>query len=51
MAKYSRFDPRNKKKEQKSGKKVRTEQDARNFINSLDKRTFSETTLDPREQK
>jgi hypothetical protein len=51
MAKYGRFDPRNKKKEQKSGKKVRTPQDAMNFINSLDKRSFTESTTDQREQK
>lgn len=51
MAKYGRFDPRNKKKEQKEGKKVRTPQDAMNFINSLNKRSFSESTKDQREQK
>jgi|TARA_R110000744_G_scaffold98284_1_gene189878 hypothetical protein len=49
MAKYGRFDPRNKKKEQKSGKKVRSPQDAMNFINSLEKRTVE--AIDKRETR
>tara|TARA_R110000822_G_scaffold257851_1_gene383344 strand:- start:41 stop:190 length:150 start_codon:yes stop_codon:yes gene_type:complete len=49
MAKYGRFDPRNKKKTQKEGKKVRTPQDAMNFINSLDKRATE--MPEKREQK